>query len=137
MKRLCVLVLVLLGLITSGVSPTYASSTVTDKDVRKALNDLDVALQRRQQYIKTRQNRIDTLRSRLKTGTSRADSLEYILAIGEAYTSFNADSAMAYLRHGIERAQGHMLTRMTLLYGTQLSLAGLGNRVIYKISSRC
>lgn len=130
MKRLCVLVLVLLGLITSGVSPAYASSTVTDKDVRKALNDLDVALQRRQQYIKTRQNRIDTLRSRLKTGTSRADSLEYILAIGEAYTSFNADSAMAYLRHGIERAQGHMLTRMTLLYGTQLSLAGLGNRAI-------
>ncbi len=129
MKKLCAFAAIIFGVF----APTTAlpvSTSITDKDVRIALNDLDVALQRRQQYIKTRQNSIDTLCSRLKASSTLNDSLEYMLAIGEAYTSFNADSAIVYLRRGIDRANGDILTRMTLLYGTQMSLVGLSNRAI-------
>lgn len=129
MKKLCVIAAIIFG-VFAPASALPASTSITDKDVRIALNDLDVALQRRQQYIKTRQNRIDTLCSRLKASSTLNDSLEYMLAIGEAYTSFNADSAIVYLRRGIDRADGDILTRMTLLYGTQMSLAGLSNRAI-------
>lgn len=129
MKKLCVIAAIIFG-VFAPASALPGSTSITDKDVRIALNDLDVALQRRQQYIKTRQNRIDTLCSRLKASSTLNDSLEYMLAIGEAYTSFNADSAIVYLRRGIDRADGDILTRMTLLYGTQMSLAGLSNRAI-------
>ncbi len=63
MKKLCVIAAIIFG-VFAPASALPGSTSITDKDVRIALNDLDVALQRRQQYIKTRQNRIDTLCSR-------------------------------------------------------------------------
>jgi len=123
-------IIAFLEIATCAVFCAGSPSSVTQTDVRKALNALDVTLQRRDQYIKTRQNRIDTLCSRLTECSSLPDSLEQILAIGEAYTSFNTDSALVYLRRGIDLAHGDILTRMTLLYATQLPLAGFNNQAI-------
>lgn len=130
MNYLRVLIFFIIELFACAAYGAGAASSVTHTDVRKALDDLDITLQRREQYIKMRQNRIDTLCTRLAACPTLPDSLEQMLAIGEAYTSFNTDSALVYLRRGIDLAQGDLLTRMTLLYATQLPLAGFNNQAI-------
>ncbi len=76
---------------------------VSDSDVEASLDNLDRVLSQRANYIKARQSRIDSLNmERLKYG----DTPRLMNEIAEAYTSFNNDSAIAFLRRGAEMSDG-------------------------------
>lgn len=90
MKWLNVLILSLTAL--AGTIPAPA---VTADDLSASLAAVDRALSKRAQYIERRQAYIDSL-SEAADSTSAAD----MMAIAEAYTAFNNDSALVYLNRG-------------------------------------
>lgn len=70
------------------------AAVVTGEDCNRALDDLDRALRMSDTYQLTRQHYIDSLVAL----AGSAPSPQLVLNIADAYTSFNADSALMWLR---------------------------------------
>ncbi len=78
-------------------------SAVSPEDVENALDRLDKVLLHKGGYEAARQHYIDSLRS---VATERGDEPGLLMDIGEAYTSFNNDSALVCFERGMETATG-------------------------------
>lgn len=89
--------IVLLAVLLGSASSAAARAHIGLDDNRRALERLDRALDHRDEFVAYRQAGIDSLTALLAT---RPDSLELLLAISDRYTSFNTDSALAYLAKG-------------------------------------
>lgn len=87
-----------------------------------ALKRLDAALDSRSHYIDARQQRIDSLCG-IQTAGEPA-SPEILMQIADAYSAFNNDSALAYLRKGVEATEGAASLPFRWKYASLLPLGG-------------
>lgn len=108
--------LILIALIISVAAQAFASR-VTD-----ALDKLDDALSGRQDYIAARQQRIDSLCRLLDAGTPSA---RLVMEIADAYSGFNNDSALVYLKKGADSFSGAASLPFRWKFASLLPLAGL------------
>lgn len=74
---------------------------VSQNMAKDALVSLDKALASRNDYTNSRYRRIDSLK---RACSSSPEYLTTLMEIGDAYTSFNNDSALAYLDKGAKHA---------------------------------
>lgn len=79
-------------------SLVLAAGAMGSERLERALERLDASLERRQQIINVRQHSIDSLIALYGADTARH---ELLFKIGEAYTGFNNDSALAYFNRGV------------------------------------
>lgn len=104
---------------------------VTEKQASEAISDLDRQIGRRNAYIAVRQARIDTLGHLLARQKSKADSVEVMARIAEAYTAFNNDSAIVYYRDAGRLAPDWpSRARMRMNMGALLPLAGFNQMAV-------
>lgn len=73
-------------------------------DAESSLKTLDRELERRDDYIKAKTERIDSLRTALNTTADAETSLSLYMALGDAFSSFNNDSALTYYSRGYDAA---------------------------------
>lgn len=128
-KRAILLIMLLITTCT-----VMASSGRNDVDA--TLRRLDAELSRRTDYIASRQSSIDSLRHLLH-GNPR--DLSTIRTLGELYTSFNNDSALAVYRRGIaiadELGNDSIARRFRISRATLLPLAGFMNEAEEEFSA--
>ncbi len=93
-----ILISLLVGL---GTTAGAAFIEISEQQARDAINRLDEAIARRGQYISARHRHIDSLKLAYATSP---DDLATIKALGDAYISFDNDSALVYLQYGIDKA---------------------------------
>ncbi len=120
------LLLILLALIAA------IDAQSAEKDVKATLHRLDHMLDDRHHYIEARQSNIDSL---VEIGRSEAFSPELLMKIGDAYTSFNNDSAIYYLRKGIDTTTGPVRDRFHWKLAALLPLAGFSDLAIKEYNS--
>ncbi len=73
------------------------ASAIDRRKVAEAYSALDASLAKRREYMAERQGYIDSLKSVFDADTSRHDLM---MAIGDAYTGFDNDSALMYFSRG-------------------------------------
>lgn len=101
---------------------TGAGAEVISKYTQDAINQLDRALDKREYYINARQTTIDSL----KNVYSEDRSPRTLFEIGNAYTQFVNDSALAYFqRAGLRAVNTEDSLRARLRIAEFLPLAGL------------
>lgn len=88
-------------LVGLGTTAGAAFIEISEQQARDAINRLDEAIARRGQYISARHRHIDSLKLAYATSP---DDLATIKALGDAYISFDNDSALVYLQYGIDKA---------------------------------
>lgn len=81
-----------------------SSASIKKIDLDIAMRDLDIELDRRNEYIEQRQARIDSLKSMISPAIDGARRLELLREIAGYYTSFNNDSALHYFSEGFDLA---------------------------------
>ena len=112
---------------------------ISDSKVSYILEQLDNEVKKREIYINIRQNRIDSIKSKLKKSTNDINTLNLILDIGNEYTAFNNDSAITYYNQGLIKAKNigndSIATIFRLKFATYLPLAGFINEAISEFES--
>ncbi len=78
---------------------------ISDNDVKSILKRLDATLSERNEFIKSRQNRIDSLKIKYNDDCDKLDWLDVAMELANEYNSFNNDSALYYYSRGLEHAQ--------------------------------
>lgn len=90
----------------AALSLPVAVASVSKSALESALRNLDSELDRREEYIAARQERADSLRRSL--WASERGSREWLATaerIGQTYSAFNNDSALAYYSAGLAEAR--------------------------------
>lgn len=117
----------LLLLLMAAISccPSLIALPTSNKDVIEILKRLDRELDRRNEYIYHRQSSIDSLR---KLHLTDPKNLKLMQQLGELYTSFNNDSALAVYYRAIqiakEQKQDSLATHFRIARASLLPLAG-------------
>ena len=98
-----------------------ARSGSTDHALRKALNELDLALERQAEYDQTKQSSISQFKQRHGSFTSPLDYYLYMDGLFEEYTSFDVDSTFYYAHKKLELARE--MKEGALIHDASLDLA--------------
>lgn len=88
-------------LVAAALSYAGAESRIKSDDVDRILSELDKTLSGREDFISGRQDRIDSLSLSL---SQSKDSLNALMRLADENTAFNNDSALHYLKRGIDAA---------------------------------
>lgn len=96
----CLVAAVLLAAAPKPAVP--ASPEISDRQLSQILTTLDEELDRRDDYINQRIASIDSLQSLVKF---QGPSLDLLMKLGCAYTTFNNDSAIHYLSAGLKLSE--------------------------------
>lgn len=121
---------ILISILTGIGIISISGITIKEQDVDAALKHLDFELARRQVYIDARQAHIDSIKALFyKAETGKADWYRLAMDLGDSYTSFNTDSALAYYYQGYEVAKvagdSIEMKRFGLQHSVLLPLTGL------------
>ena len=96
----------IITIIVSLFSPVYASKNITEKDVKQALNELDMELSRSRTYVAARQSRIDSISALVDNiPAGSADQLPLLMELGNAYHGYLSDSAKVIYERGEQVAR--------------------------------
>lgn len=112
MKRLYLIAVALL----------LASGAWASGKAGKALEELDKVLDRSAEYTDARQRLIDSLSARYDSVGASEPGL--LMAIADAYTGFDNDSALVFLQRGIDTASGVEKMEFRWRHASLLPLAG-------------
>ncbi|MCM1332174.1 MAG: DUF6377 domain-containing protein [Bacteroides sp.] len=83
-----------------------ASKAITDKDVKQALNELDIELSRRRSYVSARQAKIDSISTIVNSLPAKSpDMLPLLMELGDAYHGYLSDSAKVAYERGEQVAK--------------------------------
>lgn len=124
MKKLLSVVLVSVILFAAGVACTPAS-----KPVPSYFACLDSLLERRDDFERAKQQRIENLKQKEKSAVSSTDRYLYASLIFDEYAIYNADSAMKYINRRLDIARSchnrdwethSLIAKAGLLAGTGL-----------------
>lgn len=120
-----------LVLVVSTFVPSFGQSISRD-DVDKAIEALDRVLARREYYIDVRQAHIDSLKLALKD----AEIFEALMALGDAYMSFDNDSSLCYYSLAIDAAvTDSEKFRAKIKHASHLPLAGFSDVAVKEFES--
>jgi len=87
-------------------SPVYASKNISEKDVRRALSELDTELSRRRSYVAARQLKIDSISTLINNiPAGAASQLPLLMELGNAYHGYLSDSAKVAYERGEQVAK--------------------------------
>ncbi|MDY4810710.1 MAG: DUF6377 domain-containing protein [Muribaculaceae bacterium] len=133
--------------------PAAAAAAISDAEVESALDRLDRELTQRDEYVKLRTHRLDSLKAELARPAARAGGLrplELTMEIAKGYNAFNNDSALLYYTRGydaaralaeaptaaVSRAQADSLaTEFRLRRACYLSMGGMVNDAVAEYSA--
>ena len=115
-------------LVAAALSYAGAESRIKSDDVDRILSELDKTLSGREDFISGRQDRIDSLSLSL---SQSKDSLNALMRLADENTAFNNDSALHYLKRGIDAAcQSPEALPFRWKYASLLPLAGMVDEAI-------
>lgn len=128
MKRFPLL-LILLLLLPAGWGWRLSASTITEKDVEAALDNLDRAMSRRAEFKERRLQSIDSLRHiQSRTEKGSIPWFDTTMDIARRFTGFYIDSALYYYSQGYDMASKMKLDSIAdefrALRATYLSIGG-------------
>lgn len=99
MTRYLITIIILL------TSSSYAiGDNITESDMKRSLLMLDHEISKRQDYIRAREMRIDSVKQELRADLPADRYLELLMATADLYNSFNNDSALIYFTRGYDMA---------------------------------
>lgn len=109
-----------------------AAKSITDRDVRQALKELDGELTRRRAYMDARQARIDSISARLDSvPPASRQQLDLLMSLGDSYNGYLADSAKVAYERGEEIARLHQMPDLEMRFRLKklvaMTLTGFGS----------
>lgn len=108
--------------------------SVSEAQVKEALNRLDAELAVKDRYLDMRRQRIDSIRMMIPRESDRKRALELTMALADEFSSFRNDSALYYYNKGREESMSLGLTRLTqefsLKQATYMPLAAYINEAV-------
>ncbi len=108
-----------------------AAKSITERDVKQALKELDGELNKRRSYMEARQVRIDSIHEQIKAAPDASrQQLNLLMALGDSYDGYLADSAEVAYERGEEIARLHQMPDLEMRFKLKklvtMTLTGFG-----------